>query len=64
MSAVLYKTHPPIDGVYMVSTKQGERPAPYLFTQGRTYDQAGDEVVNIDCYWRYVSGVNTWVSHA
>ncbi|EGI72897.1 hypothetical protein PH505_bb00450 [Pseudoalteromonas distincta] len=47
----------------MVSTKQGERPAPYLFTQGRTYDQTGNEVVNIDCYWRYVSGVNTWVSH-
>ncbi len=63
MKPTLYKTHPPIDGVYMVSTKQDEQPQPYLFKKGRTYDRAGNEVFNIDCYWRYVSGVSTWVIH-
>ena len=63
MKPTLYKILPPVDGVYLVNSKNNEPPVKCLVKDGRAYDDGG-EVLNFDCYWEYVGAVTTWPENA
>ena len=63
MKPTLYKILPPVDGVYLVNSKNSEPPVKCLVKDGRAYDDGG-EVLNFDCYWEYVGAVTTGPENA
>ena len=53
----LYQSKPPFDGLYLARAKGSNQSDKYIVKDGVILDSDGDEAININCEWQYISAL-------